>query len=58
MVLLFFASQFHYKGLTHCCGEGRKRRAAEPEQSKSVVCQYLVIIIARVLLEFLWRWMD
>ncbi len=31
---IFFASQFHYKGLTHCCRERRSRGAAELELSQ------------------------
>lgn len=45
---IFFASQFHYKGLARCCRQRRSRRAAEPELSKSVP----MIIAACVLLGF------
>ncbi|XP_073334516.1 LOW QUALITY PROTEIN: homeobox protein goosecoid-2-like [Pagrus major] len=45
---IFFASQFHYKGLTRCYRERRSRGAAEAELSKSVVCQYPVITTACV----------
>ncbi|XP_029024055.1 homeobox protein goosecoid-2 [Betta splendens] len=40
----FFSSQFHYKGLTHCCTEGRRRGAVEPEQQNGFF-HYSVIIV-------------
>lgn len=49
--MLFFASQFYYKGLRHCERERRRRRAAEAELSKRFLSHPVIIVLFGISLE-------